>query len=113
MNTAFRSSTLACRVAVATASWSLAGCRAEHSPGEHAGHDEDHIGHVIPAHKPKTFPDAVHRLRELNDALARDAAQGQPAASPGEKTLNIALDIANWLPEIAAESDMPENPGTR
>jgi hypothetical protein len=24
--------------------------------------------------------------------------------------LNIALDIANWLPEIAAESDMPEKP---
>ncbi len=24
--------------------------------------------------------------------------------------MNIALDIANWLPEIAAESDMPEPP---
>ena len=32
------------------------------------GHDEDHAGHVIPAHKPKTFPDAVRRLRELNDS---------------------------------------------
>ena len=24
--------------------------------------------------------------------------------------MNVALDIANWLPEIAADSDMPEPP---
>ena len=43
-----------------------------------AGHDEDHVGHVIPAHKPKTFPDAVRRLRELNDQIGRIVAEGQP-----------------------------------
>ncbi len=52
----------------------------------------------------------MRRLRELNDQIARGVAKGQPAAAPDEKTLNIALDIANWLPEIAAESDMPEKP---
>jgi hypothetical protein len=84
----------------------VAGCRGEQSPGK----DEDHIGHVIPAHKPRTFPEAVRRLRELNDQIARGEARGGPAASPGDRTLNIALDIANWLPEIAAESDMPPKP---
>jgi hypothetical protein len=28
----------------------------------------------------------------------------------GPTSLQIALDIANWLPEIAADSDMPETP---
>ena len=29
---------------------------------------------------------------------------------PDPTNLEIALDIANWLPEIAADSDMPETP---
>jgi hypothetical protein len=44
-----------------------AGCHAENSSGEANGNEEEHTGHVIPAHKPKTFPDAVRRLRELNE----------------------------------------------
>jgi hypothetical protein len=88
----------------------VAGCRGQHSPGQDGDHDEGHVGHVIPAHKPKTFPEAVRRLRELNDRIARVSSRAGTAASPGDGTLNIALDIANWLPEIAAESDMPEKP---
>ncbi len=84
----------------------LAGCRGESSPGD----DEDHVGHVIPAHKPRTFPEAVHRLRELNDQIGREIGGGASAAASGDKTLHIALDIANWLPEIAADCDMPETP---
>jgi hypothetical protein len=80
----------------------VAGCRGEPSPGE----DHEHAAHIIPAHKPRTFPDAVRRLRELNDRLARGAAK----RLPDDPTLNVALDIANWLPEIAAESEMPETP---
>jgi hypothetical protein len=76
----------------------IAGCGGDQSPGE----DHEHAAHVIPAHKPRTFPDAVRRLRELNDRLARGASD--------EPALGIALDIANWLPEIAAESEMPEAP---
>ena len=110
MKTANRLSTLAYRVAVVTTLLILAGCRGEHSPGDDHDHHGDHIGHVIPAHKPKTFPDAVHRLRELNDEIARSMGKGQPAAAPDDKTLNVALDIANWLPEIAADSDMPVEP---
>jgi hypothetical protein len=103
VKTARRISMLAYRVGLATSLVVLAGCRGDNSPGE----NHDHIGHVIPAHKPKTFPEAVHCLRELNDRLARGRGEGQPAAAPDDRTLNIALDIANWLPEIAAESDMP------
>ena len=103
MKTSFRLFTPAYRAALAAACLlALAGCRGESSPGDH----EDHIGHVIPAHKPKTFPAAVQRLRELNDQIGREVGAGPP----GEKTLHIALDIANWLPEIAADCDMPETP---
>src|SRR5207237_2588964 len=65
---------------------------------------------VIPAHKPKAFPEAVRRLRELNDQIGRNVVQGQPGSLPDDKTLHVALDIANWLPEIAGDSDMPEPP---
>jgi hypothetical protein len=103
VKTAIRFSTRAGALAIGAACClALAGCRGETSSGE----DHEHIGHVIPAHKPRTFPDAVRRLRELNDRLTRAAAE----RPPGDQTLNVALDIANWLPEIAAESDMPPAP---
>jgi hypothetical protein len=88
----------------------LGGCRGDHSPGDAKGGDEDHVGHVIPAHKPKTFPEAVRSLKKLNDQIVREVAAGQPGASADDKTVRLALDVANWLPEIAARSDMPENP---
>ncbi len=88
----------------------LVGCHAENSPGNANGHEDDHAGHVIPAHKPRTFPDAVRRLRELNDQFLQHAVGGETGSSADPKSLGIALDIANWLPEIAADSDMPETP---
>jgi hypothetical protein len=87
----------------------LAGCRGGRSPGEAEPPDE-HAGHVIPAHKPKDFPSAVRRLRELNTQIALKLAEGKASSLVSEKTLPIALDIANWLPEIAADSDMPVSP---
>jgi hypothetical protein len=85
---------------VVAALLAAAGCGGD-SPGADDDHDDGHAGHVIPAHRPKTFPDAVRRLRELNDRIGR---------GPARETTGIALDIANWLPEIAAESDMPPGP---
>jgi hypothetical protein len=88
----------------------LAGCQRDpHSTGEHEDRKE-HAGHVIPAHKPKDFPAAVRRLRELNGRIISKLADGQARVLVTEKTLPIALDIANWLPEIAAACDMPESP---
>jgi hypothetical protein len=37
-------------------------------------------------------------------------AGGKAGTSPEDKSLQFALDIANWLPEIAADCDMPEAP---
>jgi hypothetical protein len=86
-----------------------AGCLGGRSPGE-AEAPGGHAGHVIPAHKPKDFPSAVRRLRELNGQVTSKLTEGKAGSlGPGE-TLPIALAIANWLPEVAADSDMPESP---
>jgi hypothetical protein len=100
------------RWAVAAISCLIAfvGCQAKNSPGHAKDHEDEHAGHVIPAHKPKTFPAAVHRLRELNDQFLRDGVTEKSGSPTGPTSLEIALDIANWLPEIAADSDMPETP---
>jgi hypothetical protein len=82
----------------------LSGCGEKRSPRDTRGQEEGHAGHVIPAHKPKTFPDAVRQLRDLNDQVRRDVVEGRPDA----KARHGALDVATWLPEIAADSDMPE-----
>jgi hypothetical protein len=83
----------------------ITGCRSE--PTSEADHDE-HAEHVIPVHRPKDFPDGVRALRDLNNALqAVLKERGTPALRSSE-VLSKADDIAGWLPEIAAESDMPE-----
>ena len=88
----------------------LAGCRRDqHSAGERE-EPEKHAGHVIPAHKAKDFPSAVRQLRELNDQIVSKIADGKARSLVAEKTLPFALDIANWLPEIAAGCEMPELP---
>jgi hypothetical protein len=100
----------ACRtLLVASCLIAWAGCRDGGSPGE-AEAPEGPAGHVIPAHKPKDFPSAVRRLRDLNARVTSKLDEGKARSLVAEKTLPMALDIANWLPEIAADSDMPESP---
>jgi hypothetical protein len=88
----------------------LQGCRGDHSHQGGEGEEEEHHGHVIPAHKPRTFPDAVRRLRELNAKIESSVSAGSASDQHDDQALEFALDIATWLPEIAADSDMPEEP---
>jgi hypothetical protein len=88
----------------------ILGCRGNHDASKGRDHETEHAGHVIPAHKPKAFPGAIRRLRELDERIGRKIAEGNARALLDDKTLTMALDIANWLPEIAADSDMPEGP---
>jgi hypothetical protein len=89
---------------------SLFGCQAGQSPGGPKSDGAEHPGHVVPAHKPRTFPEAVARLKELNRQLGRTLAGEELRPVLDEKHFTVALDIANWLPEIAADSDMPPSP---
>ena len=106
-----RLSVVGCRAALVAVFLSvIVGCGAANSPGKSDRAGEEEVGHVIPAHKPRAFPQAVRRLRELNDQFVRELKGPVAGSSTDEKNLRIALDIANWLPEIAAGSDMPEPP---
>lgn len=94
----------------------VCGCKQEPASAATAGHDHDrdeadepeHGGHHNPAHRPKDLPAAVKRLRELNHELDIIVNRGKGTTPAEDHTLPIALDIATWLPEIAADSDLPK-----
>jgi hypothetical protein len=85
------------------------GCHRDRSE-ENAQDHHEHVGHIIPAHKPKNFPEAIVRLRELSREIQTKVSEGKSRALLDDKTLSVAFDIANWLPEIAADSDLPKEP---
>ncbi len=85
------------------------GCRPDRGSGQEHDQKEEHAGHVIPAHKPRSFPEAVRRMRSLNEQIGRKVAERAAKSLVDDQVLTIALDVANWLPEIAADSDMPES----
>jgi len=101
---------LFCRAVVMTSVCLLpaSGCKSEPATATADDHDDDHAGHHAPAHKPKDLPEAVKRLRELNDKVELMVVRGKRQSLVEDRTLPIALDIATWLPEIAADSDLPE-----
>jgi hypothetical protein len=86
----------------------LAGCHGDRSTGANHKEGNEHAGHVAPTQKPKDFPEAVCRLRASGLVIKEGISRGRPGALLEDQTLPIALDIATWLPEIAADSDMPE-----
>jgi hypothetical protein len=91
----------------------LAGCHKDPSASAEHDQEHEHAGHFIPAHKPKSFPQAIRRLRELNQLLSRKLTEGKSRDLIHDDTLAVAIDIATWLPEIAADSDMPEQSWNR
>ena len=74
----------------------LAGCG--QSPGEIGDIYVDHEHDIRPAHHPESFPAAVAALRVRLPAAANGHARGAAEAA----------EIAGWLPELAADSDLTE-----
>lgn len=68
------------------------GCNTHEQDGDHQ------LEHHIPAHKPASFAEAVSELRSRGLAM-----QGDQATDEENHEL---LDIINWLPELAADSDL-------
>lgn len=69
-----------------------AGCSGPESEEDH------HLEHVIPEHKPDDFADAVGELESRWTSLG-----DKPA---GTERLQELTDIVDWLPELAADSDL-------
>jgi hypothetical protein len=86
---------LACLVGI------IAGCG---SSAE--SHDDDHLEHFVPAHKPKDFEDLVHQLALRVSQLAED---GQPSGGHDQQraaAIQEFTDIIGWIPELAADSEL-------
>lgn len=66
--------------------------------GHHEEDQDHHLGHLIPAHKPESFAVAVTELKSRGPAVF----SGQ-ATDDARREL---LDILDWLPELAADSDL-------
>lgn len=66
--------------------------------GHHEEDEDHHLEHLIPAHKPESFAETVTELKSRG-----------PAVFAGEATDDAQqelLDIVDWLPELAADSDL-------
>lgn len=65
---------------------------------------KEHLDHVIPDHKPHDFPDAVREIARRDRALREEIAEGH--AEHILEELNELLDILNWIPDLAADSEL-------
>lgn len=77
----------------------LAGC---HHIG--SGEEEDHLEHHDPEHKPKSFKLAVEELRVR--ILQPEEATSAESVTPAAVRRSELIDIINWLPELAAQTDL-------
>ena len=70
---------------------------------EEDDHEDHHLEHHVPAHRPSDFTNAVDQIEERFKVMSQSA--NSESASSTELAAEFS-DILNWLPEIAADSDM-------
>lgn len=76
------------------------------SGSEVADADEDHhLEHFVPHHKPANFAAAVEDIEHRAQHLSDHAGHGH--ADEGDEFQEL-VDIVNWIPELAADSDLNE-----
>jgi hypothetical protein len=73
--------------------------------GASAAHDEQHNEHFIPEHKPANFAEAVEEIKHRSTHLTQHAGHGHDDEAVEFQEL---VDIVDWLPELAADSDLNE-----
>jgi len=76
--------------------------------GDHASDPFHAHAHEIAVHRPQDFGDAVTDLRARTQSLADLGTQARRAENWRGAVSKLA-DIVRWLPEIAADGDMPED----
>jgi hypothetical protein len=80
---------------------SLSGCGSSAD-----SHEEEHLEHFVPVHKPGDFGDLVEQLAMRAPRLAEG---GQPSGGSDEDRVTALLelsDIISWIPELAADSEL-------
>lgn len=82
--------------------FALAGCGGTNATPAHVSdrHDDhDRHNHHVPPHRPGAFLDAVVQVRQRDAKL-------RIASTPASR--RQLADIWRWMPELAAETDLPE-----
>jgi hypothetical protein len=69
---------------------------------EHDG--EPHLEHIVPAHKPADLESMVQQLTERTQRLSQSPSDESP--EDRTKELQELTDIVNWIPELAADSEL-------
>ncbi|APZ94873.1 hypothetical protein [Fuerstiella marisgermanici] len=67
--------------------------------------DDHHLEHFVPHHKPANFAEGVEAIEHRCDHLAAHAGHGHDDEADEFQEL---LDVVNWMPELAADSDLDE-----
>jgi hypothetical protein len=67
--------------------------------------EDDHLEHHVPAHKPSHLATAIDEIERRYAAVAKEDGIQSPERITQLKEL---VDIVRWLPEIAGDSDLPE-----
>lgn len=69
-------------------------------------HDVDHhLEHFVPQHKPANFAQAVEEIEHRSEHLSEHAGHGHSDETDEFQEL---LDVVDWIPELAADSDLNE-----
>ncbi len=67
-------------------------------------HDDEHLEHFLPAHKPKDFSELVEQLAWRVSQLASPTSPG--ADDNHARSVQEMSDIIGWIPELAADSEL-------
>ena len=77
--------------------------------GSQDGHHEDeHLEHFVPAHKPGNFTALVEQLEKRIDQQSQTPGSDEGAAAEDQSATERQelIDILGWIPELAADSEM-------
>jgi len=67
---------------------------------------KEHLEHFVPAHKPANFSEAVEEIQDRAEHLGQHTGHSHDDEAAEFQELR---DIVNWLPELAADSDLNES----
>lgn len=81
----------------------LPGCIQSSADTNDADH---HLEHFVPHHKPANFADAVEAISVRSSHLGEHAGHGH---SHENEEFQELLEIVDWIPELAADSDLSES----
>lgn len=71
-------------------------------------HEDEHLEHFVPAHKPADFAALVEQLekRIVQQTPASGPGEGTTAADQSATERQELIDIIGWIPELAADSEL-------